>query len=85
MLVEELFIILLDISDLYGVRYLNYDLYVFQFEQTFRHFRAPARAPLTKPGPGVAYPPKDCNYYAEEGVSEEENEEENKERDGEES
>jgi len=51
MLVEELFIILWDISDLYGMRYFNYDLYVFQFEQTFRHFRAPA----TEPGPGAAY------------------------------
>jgi len=56
LLVYELLITLLDISDLYGVRYFNYDMYVFQFEQTFRHFRAPARAPTTEPGPGAAYP-----------------------------
>ena len=36
--------------------YFNYGLYVFQFEQIFRHFRAPARAPETEPGPGAAYP-----------------------------
>ena len=48
MLVEELFIILWDISDLYGVRYFNYDLYVFQFEQTFRHFQAPATEPSSR-------------------------------------
>ena len=56
MLVEELFIILLDISDLYGVRDLNYNLCVFQFDQTLRHFRAPARAPATEPGSGAENP-----------------------------
>jgi|SRR6218665_1259858 len=30
----------------------DYDLYVFQFEQIFRHFWAPA----TELGPGAAYP-----------------------------
>ena len=46
MLVKELFITII-------VRYFNYDLHVFQFEQTFRHFRAPTRAPaMQKTGPG---------------------------------
>jgi len=55
MLVEELFYNIVRYFRfviLYGVRYFNYDLYVFQFEQTFRQFRAPA----TEPGPGAAYP-----------------------------
>jgi len=45
MLVEELFIILLYISDLYGVRYFNYDLNVFQFEQLLDIF-GPLPGPL---------------------------------------